>query len=94
MHPAPRQQRDGNVTAGGAGNPYAASPASNAVSVTITPIACVVTSTQDPTESGKLTLRDAVNAANAGACTGNTITFDPTVFATPQTITLRVARSP
>ena len=78
-------------TAGGAGNPYAASPASPAspaASVTITPISCVVTSTADPTENGKLTLRDAVNAANVGACTGNTITFDPTLFATPQTITL------
>jgi len=74
----------------GGGNPYAASPASNAVTVTIMPIACVVTSVMDPTESGKLTLRDAVNAANAGACTGNAITFDATAFpaGTAKTITL------
>jgi len=77
-------------TAGGRSNPYAASPASNAVSVTVTPLACVVTSVQDPSESGKLTLRDAINAANAGACTGNAITFDATAFpaGTAKTITL------
>ncbi len=78
-------------TAGGAGNLYGASPASNAVSVMITPLTCVVTSTADPSESGKLTLRDAVNAANAGGCTSNTITFDATLFATAQTITLNTA---
>jgi len=69
---------------------HAASPASNAVTVTITAGACVVTSTLDPTEATKLTLRDIVNAANAGVCTGNAITFDTTAFpaATAQTITL------
>ena len=74
---------------------YAASPASNAVSVSITAINCVVTSVQDPTENGKLTLHDAVNAADVGACVTPmgvppTITFDSGVFpaTTPTTITL------
>lgn len=54
---------------------YATSPASNTVTVTVAAITCTVTSTMDPSENGKLTLRDAVNAANGGGCTGDAITF-------------------
>ncbi len=79
-----------SVTATYSGGTNYATSTSNAVSVNITPIACVVTSTADPSESGKLTLRGAIYAANAGACTGNTITFALTAFpaTTPTTITL------
>ena len=52
----------------------------------------VVNTTADssgPAAFGLVSLRDAVNLANANTTrTGETITFDPTVFATPQTITL------
>jgi predicted outer membrane repeat protein len=48
----------------------------------------VVNSTSDTaTGNGIVTLRDAIVAANASS-TPTTITFDPTVFATAQTITL------
>jgi hypothetical protein len=82
-----------SVNAFPGGGIYDPSPTPNTIAVNITPISCQVTSTQDPTESGKLTLRDAVNVANNGACTNsNTITFAPAVFATPQTITLDPAQ--
>jgi hypothetical protein len=56
-----------------------------AFQTTATPF--VVTTTADTGVSGKLTLREAVNLA--GVTPGNdTVTFDPTVFATAQTITL------
>ena len=45
----------------GGGTNYAASGVSNTVSVTVTAGACVVNSTLDPTDAGKITLRDAVN---------------------------------
>ena len=53
--------------------------------------ACVVTSTQDPVEVGKMTLRDAIDLANTGDCTdNNTITFGGIAFppGTPETIAL------
>jgi hypothetical protein len=57
--------------------------------------ACVVTSTQDPVEIGKMTLRDAVNIANSGGCTNNnTITFDGGVFPSGTPETIFVAASP
>jgi CSLREA domain-containing protein len=57
--------------------------------LTVTPPSFVVNTTQDAASStsGKTSLRAAILAANAAA--GNvTISFDPTVFATLQTITL------
>jgi parallel beta-helix repeat protein/predicted outer membrane repeat protein len=50
----------------------------------------VVNTTADGTASapGVLTLREAVIEANAMGDASNSITFDPTVFANPQTITL------
>ncbi|HEY8291503.1 MAG TPA: hypothetical protein VIG44_03400, partial [Thermomicrobiales bacterium] len=53
--------------------------------------ACVVTSTQDPVEVGKMTLRDAIDLANTGDCMdNNTITFGGIAFppGTPETIAL------
>jgi parallel beta-helix repeat protein/predicted outer membrane repeat protein len=52
------------------------------------PQSFVVNSTLDPVDAGKTTLRDAINSANALQNTNDTITFDPTVFATAQTIAL------
>jgi hypothetical protein len=52
------------------------------------PQSFVVNSTLDPVDPGKTTLRDAINSANGLQNTSDTITFDPTVFATAQTITL------
>src|SRR5262249_31016375 len=57
--------------------------------LTVTPPSYVVNTTQDTANStgGKTSLRAAILAANASP-TNTTITFDPTVFATLQTITL------
>ncbi len=51
-----------------------------ALTLVIDPIGCVVDSTADPTDAGHITLRDAVNALNANACTSDLITFDATAF--------------
>jgi predicted outer membrane repeat protein len=57
--------------------------------------ACVVTSTQDPVEVGKMTLRDAINLANTGDCTdNNTITFGAIAFPSGTPETISVAASP
>jgi CSLREA domain-containing protein len=50
----------------------------------------VVTTTDDTVDAtdGKTSLREAINYANTFTGGSPTITFDPTVFATPQTITL------
>jgi hypothetical protein len=52
--------------------------------------AVVVNSINDDSTpiAGQTTLRDAVNAINASTSSSNTISFDPTVFGSAQTITL------
>ena len=84
--------RSGNsVTATYAGTgDYIASPVSTAVNIPISVGACAVTSIMDPSESGKLTLRDAIIGDLAGLCTNSTVTFDATAFPanTPTTIIL------
>jgi CSLREA domain-containing protein len=68
-------------------------------------VALVVNSLADNTDvDGVVTLREAIEAANANTTVGDavhdgsggidTITFDPTVFATPQTITLTLGELP
>jgi CSLREA domain-containing protein len=54
------------------------------------PLSLVVNATNDESidTDGKLSLREAILAANANVFAPDTITFSPTVFATPQTITL------
>jgi len=80
--PAGSDSITATYTQPGAGAVYGTSPASNTVTVMVAAITCTVTSTMDPTESGKLTLRDAINAANAGGCTGDAITFGTGVTGT------------
>jgi CSLREA domain-containing protein len=68
-------------------------------------VALVVNSLADNTAvDGKVTLREAIEAANTNGTVGDavhdgsggidTIRFDPTVFATPQTITLTLGELP
>jgi CSLREA domain-containing protein len=68
-------------------------------------VALVVNSLADNTDlDGVVTLREAILAANSNSTVGDavpdgsggidTITFDPTVFATPQTITLALGELP
>lgn len=47
----------------------------------------IVTSTADQSESGLLSLREAIEQANS--VNSNEIIFENTVFSTPQTITLQ-----
>lgn len=71
----------GNITVASTG----ATTQNVSVTGTVTP-AVVVTNADD---SGAGSLRAAITSANAA--TGSTITFDPTFFATPKTITLASA---
>src|SRR5262249_23240749 len=54
------------------------------------PRSLVVNATNDEAADtdGKTSLREAILAANANANAADVITFDPTVFATPQVITM------
>jgi CSLREA domain-containing protein len=106
VHPAGCGTPDGiatspTVTANGTVGSYNAgattngAPASAPFALTNQVVACVVNSTQEPDDPGKMTLRAAVNIANSGGCTNNnTITFDNTVFPSGTPETISIAASP
>ena len=106
VHPAACGTPDGiatspTVTANGMAGSYSAgettngAPPSAPFALTNQVVACVVNSTQEPDDPGKMTLRAAVNIANSGGCTNNnTITFDSRVFPSGTPETISIAASP
>src|SRR5262249_6286024 len=67
--------------------PHRARPALEVLEDRCVPSTIVVTNPTDTPVAGKIDLRQAIVQANTNGG-AETITFDPTVFATPQTITL------